>query len=131
LRTRLDGTKPDPAARGRPRSGSYRRGLNHAEHRPVFVSALVVTGLIQADALSTWATSMRRSTSSIPISTLTGSSRRRPAPLYHVSFRGEFVRIILDMMRDAQGPVTTKEITLHVMRGRGLNTADAALVALF
>jgi hypothetical protein len=74
---------------------------------------------------------MRRSTSSIPISTLTGSSRRRPAPLYHVSFRGEFVRIILDMMRDAQGPVTTKEITLHVMRGRGLNTADAALVALF
>jgi hypothetical protein len=52
-------------------------------------------------------------------------------PLYHVSFRGEFVRVILDMMREAKGPVTTKEIALYVMRGRGLNTADEALVALF
>jgi len=48
-----------------------------------------------------------------------------------VSFRGEFVRIILDMMREAKGPVTTKEIALHVMRSRDLNTADEALVALF
>jgi hypothetical protein len=48
-----------------------------------------------------------------------------------VSFQGEIVRIILDMMREAQGPVTPKEIGLHVILGRGLNTADAALVALF
>ena len=60
-----------------------------------------------------------------------GIKPKQPPPLYNVSFRGEFVRIILDMMREAQGPVTTKEITLHVMRGRGLNMADAALVALF
>jgi hypothetical protein len=34
-------------------------------------------------------------------------------------------------MREAKGPVTTKEIAFHVMRDRGLNTADPALVALF
>ena len=60
-----------------------------------------------------------------------GIKPKQPMPLYNVSFRGEFVRIILDMMREAQGPVTTREIALHVMQGRGLNTADAALVALF
>jgi hypothetical protein len=60
-----------------------------------------------------------------------GIKPEQPTPLYNVSFRGEFVRIILDMMREARGPVTTKEITLHIMRGRGINTADAALVALF
>jgi hypothetical protein len=60
-----------------------------------------------------------------------GIAPKAPTPLYNVSFRGEFVRIILDMMREAKGPVTTKEIALHVMRGRGLNTADAALLALF
>src|SRR5947208_13292065 len=44
-----------------------------------------------------------------------GIKPKQPTPLYNVSFRGEFVRVILDMMREAQGPVTTKEITLHVM----------------
>jgi hypothetical protein len=60
-----------------------------------------------------------------------GIKPKAPAALYAVSFRGEFVRVILDRMREAKGPVTTKEIALHVMAGRGLNTADAALVALF
>ncbi|HXP05480.1 MAG TPA: hypothetical protein VN808_15280, partial [Stellaceae bacterium] len=53
------------------------------------------------------------------------------APLHGISFRGEFVRLILDMMRNTQGPVTTNEIALHLMRHRGLNAADAALLALF
>ena len=56
---------------------------------------------------------------------------KAPTAPYGVSFRGEFVRLILDMMRDAKGPVTTREIAAHVMRQRGLNTADAAQVALF
>jgi hypothetical protein len=60
-----------------------------------------------------------------------GIKPKAPAALYGISFRGEFVRIILDMMREAKGPVTTKEIATHVMRSRGLNTADAALLALF
>lgn len=56
---------------------------------------------------------------------------KAPLAPYGVSFRGEFVRIILDMMREAKGPVRTNEIALHVMRHRGINTADAAAVALF
>jgi hypothetical protein len=56
---------------------------------------------------------------------------KAPSPAYSVSFRGEFVRLILDMMRDAKGPVTTREVAAHVMRERGLNTGDVALVALF
>jgi hypothetical protein len=60
-----------------------------------------------------------------------GIKPKAPSPAYSVSFRGEFVRLILDMMRDAKGPVTTKEVAAHVMRERGLNTADAALVTLF
>lgn len=34
-------------------------------------------------------------------------------------------------MREAKGPVTTKEVALHVMRQRGLNTGDVAALALF
>ena len=56
---------------------------------------------------------------------------KAPSPAYSVSFRGEFVRLILDMMREAKGPVTTREVAFHVMRERGLNTADEALGALF
>jgi hypothetical protein len=60
-----------------------------------------------------------------------GIKPKQPMPLYNVSFRGEFVRIILDMMREAQGPVTTKEIaTARHAGGCGLNITDAALVAL-
>ena len=32
-------------------------------------------------------------------------------------------------MREAKGPVRTSEIALHVMRQRGINTADTAAVA--
>lgn len=60
-----------------------------------------------------------------------GIKPKAPAALYGISFRGEFVRIVLDKMREIGGPVTTKEIALHLMRNRGLNTEDAALVALF
>jgi len=60
-----------------------------------------------------------------------GIKPKAPSPTFAVSFRGEFVRLILDMMREAKGPVTTKEIAFHVMRERGLNSADSALVALF
>ena len=55
---------------------------------------------------------------------------KAPTAPYGVSFRGEFVRLILDMMREAKGPVTTKEVTLYIMRQRGLSSADAAALAL-
>jgi hypothetical protein len=55
---------------------------------------------------------------------------KAPTAPHGVSFRGEFVRVILNMMREAKGPVTTKEVALHVMRQRGLNTADVAALVL-
>ncbi len=60
-----------------------------------------------------------------------GIKPKGPPALYNISFRGEFVRIVLDMMRQAKGPVTTKEIATHIMQGRGLNAEDPALLALF
>lgn len=66
-----------------------------------------------------------------PAYNVEGIKPRAPTAPHGVSFRGEFVRVILDMMRAAKGPVTTNEVALHVMRQRGINTADAASVALF
>jgi hypothetical protein len=37
----------------------------------------------------------------------------------------------LDALRDALGPMTTKELAPHVMAERGLNTADVSLLRLF
>jgi hypothetical protein len=45
--------------------------------------------------------------------------------------RGDLTRATLDALRDAPGPMTTKEFARHVMAERGLNTADAALLQLF
>ena len=66
-----------------------------------------------------------------PAFDIEGIKPKAPTALFPVYFRGEFVRVILDMMREAKGPVTTKEIALHVMTGRGLSTTDAAMLALF
>jgi hypothetical protein len=38
---------------------------------------------------------------------------------------------IADALRDAPGPMTTKELARHVMAERGLNTADVSLLQLF
>jgi hypothetical protein len=49
----------------------------------------------------------------------------------HRATRGDMTRATLDALRDAPGPMTTKELARHVMAERGLNTADAALLQLF
>lgn len=49
-----------------------------------------------------------------------GIRPKAPAAPFAVSYRGEFVRVVLDVMREATGPMTTKEIARHVMAGRGL-----------
>ena len=38
---------------------------------------------------------------------------------------------MLDALRDAPGPMTTKELARHVMAEPGLNTADVSLLQLF
>lgn len=60
-----------------------------------------------------------------------GIRPKLPLPADAISFRGEFVRVILDKMREVGGPVTTKELAHHLMQTRGINTADAAQVAIY
>ena len=49
----------------------------------------------------------------------------------HRALRGDVTRATLDALRDAPGPMKTKELARRVMAERGLNTADAALLQLF
>lgn len=53
-----------------------------------------------------------------------GLVRVRPTPRRHTAFRGESSRLILNMLREAGGPMTTRDIVLKVMEARGLNVAD-------
>lgn len=54
--------------------------------------------------------------------------RPKTYPAGHVTYRGELVRVILSLLREASGPLTTKEVALHIMVERGQNTADDAMV---
>jgi hypothetical protein len=57
--------------------------------------------------------------------------RAKPVPTAHHAFRGEVTRIVLDTLRIAKGgPVTSREIALKVMAGRGLVPGDAGLERL-
>ena len=56
-----------------------------------------------------------------------GIVRVRPIPRRHQAIRGESSRLILCMLRDAEGPMTTRDILFRVMQARGLNAADAAM----
>jgi hypothetical protein len=49
----------------------------------------------------------------------------------HRALRGDLTRATLDALRDAPGPMTTKELARHIMAERGLNTVDTALLQLF
>jgi len=53
--------------------------------------------------------------------------RQRIPTAAHRAIRGDLTRATLDALRDAPGPMTTKELARHVMAERGLNSADAAL----
>jgi hypothetical protein len=54
----------------------------------------------------------------------------QPLPPRHAAFQGEVSRIVLGALRNAQGPMSTQELTMHVMADRGMNTMDARLVKL-
>jgi hypothetical protein len=57
-----------------------------------------------------------------------GIVRVRPIPRRHLAIRGESARLILSMLRDAEGPMTTRDIVFRVMQARGLNAADKAML---
>lgn len=48
-------------------------------------------------------------------------------PPRHAAFRGEMMRFVMGALRVAEKPVTTRDIALQVMKGRGLNPDDAEL----
>ena len=54
--------------------------------------------------------------------------RAKPNHPAQIVRRGDSIRLILDLLRAATEPLTTKQIALQVMGHRGLNTADDALV---
>jgi hypothetical protein len=54
--------------------------------------------------------------------------RSRTYPAAQVARRGDSIRLILDILRRASEPLTTKQIALQVMAVRGQNVNDAALV---
>ncbi len=45
-----------------------------------------------------------------------------------VTYRGELARSVLNLLRETPDPLTTREITLHIMAERGKNTASNAVV---
>jgi hypothetical protein len=54
--------------------------------------------------------------------------RDKPVHPAQIARRGDSIRLILDLLREATEPMTTKQIALRVMAHRGLNTMDDALV---
>jgi hypothetical protein len=53
--------------------------------------------------------------------------RSKPVPPRHAAFKGEVTRVVLDTLREAEAPVTSREIALTLMEARGLNPDDREL----
>jgi len=53
--------------------------------------------------------------------------RPKPVPPRHTAFHGEISKIIGDVLRETGMGLTTKDIALRVMAGRGLNVSDPRL----
>ena len=54
--------------------------------------------------------------------------RPKSYPAGHVTYRGELVKIVLDLLREAPGPLTTREVASHIMIERGQNTRDETVL---
>jgi len=51
-------------------------------------------------------------------------------PARHAAFRGEMQRFVLGALRAATGPLTSLEIAVEVVKGRGLDPNDPRAVSL-
>ena len=58
-------------------------------------------------------------------------SKSKQYPIRHNSFRGEMSRFVMGALRTATKPVTSLEIAMKVIEGRGLNPDDERTVILF
>lgn len=56
--------------------------------------------------------------------------KAKAPPVKHAAGKGEIVAAILGTLRESQAPVSTYDLTLHVMAQRGMNTTDKKLVAM-
>jgi hypothetical protein len=56
-----------------------------------------------------------------------GAIVQRRYPPRHQAFRGEMMRHVMGALRVAEKPVTSRDIAIEVMKGRGLNPDDLEL----
>lgn len=56
------------------------------------------------------------------------SIRDKPVHPAQIARRGDSIRLLLDLLREATEPLSTKQLALQVMAHRGLNAQDDALV---
>jgi hypothetical protein len=56
-----------------------------------------------------------------------GSIKSKPFPPRHAAFKGEVTRIVLNALRLAKEPITSRDIAMLVMKERGLSADDKAL----
>lgn len=59
-----------------------------------------------------------------------GRIASKPVPPRHAAFKGEVTRIVLKMLREAQGPLTSRDIARQLMTERGLDNNDKELSVL-
>ena len=57
------------------------------------------------------------------------TGRLRPAKGRHKSPRGECMRLVAGILRDAQGPMTARQIQVLVMEARGMDQRDRSMWA--
>lgn len=48
----------------------------------------------------------------------------------HITYRGELERIVLNLLREAPDPLTTKAVALHIMGKRGKKISNDAMVKM-
>jgi hypothetical protein len=59
-----------------------------------------------------------------------GAIRSRPVPPRHAAFKGEVTRTVFKALKDAPGPLTSRDIAEILMVERGLPTTDHQLALL-
>lgn len=57
--------------------------------------------------------------------------RPKPVPAQYKSFPGDMIRVVLSLLRESPGPLSTKQITLHIMASRGVDTSNEKAFQIF
>lgn len=56
-----------------------------------------------------------------------GTIKPKPVPPRHAAFKGEVTRVVLDSLRDAEHPLTSRDIAMILMKDRGLDPGDRVM----